>query len=71
MPEISTPSTSSNTFQNIIKPFKRDNSYLESSLQDMINDLPAEIDYEVEPKRTKYIETTVELRETRLGVQLV
>lgn len=37
----------------------------------MIDELPNEMDYEVEPKRPKLYETTVELRETRLSVQLV
>ncbi|XP_065367870.1 uncharacterized protein LOC135960494 [Calliphora vicina] len=74
MPEMAATTTSAtssnNTFQNAIKPFKRDLSYLETSLQDMIDELPAEMDFEVETKRPKIFETTVELRETRLNVQL-
>ena len=75
-PEMATSSTnnnnhSNNTFQNVIKPFKRELSYLDSSLQDIIDELPTEIDFEVEAKRPKLFETTVELRETRLNVQLV
>lgn len=76
-PEMANSSTnnsnhSNNNFQNIIKPFKRESSYMDSSsLQDMIDELPTDVDYEVETKKPKLLETTVELRETRLGVQLV
>ncbi|XP_023303950.2 uncharacterized protein LOC111685906 isoform X1 [Lucilia cuprina] len=59
-----------NAFQNAIKPFKRDTSYLDTSLQEMIDELPTEMEFDVEPKRPKLFETTVELRETRLNVQL-
>ncbi|TMW40546.1 hypothetical protein DOY81_014375, partial [Sarcophaga bullata] len=74
-PEMATSSTnnnnhSNNAFQNAIKPFKRELSYLDSSLQDIIDELPTDIDFEVEAKRPKLFETTVELRETRLNVQL-
>ncbi|KAM7345722.1 uncharacterized protein ACRADG_011902 isoform 2-T2 [Cochliomyia hominivorax] len=72
VPEMATSSKSLNSndsFQNA-KTIKKDDTYLETTLQEMIDELPAEIDFEVEPKRPKLFETTVELRETRINVQL-
>lgn len=75
--DMAVPFTSSNTkpkknLQNTIRPIKRRSSFLESSALQTNNELAVDEDCEVERKKSKLLDTTtVELRKTSLGMQLV